>query len=53
MPQACTVLPHEIDHIRARKHHGPTSLENTCLHVPSVMVQRAPMPLVTIRLPES
>jgi hypothetical protein len=31
LSQACTVLPHEIDHIRARKHHGPTSLENTCL----------------------
>jgi|SRR5665213_668435 len=24
-------LPHEIDHIRARKHHGATTLENTCL----------------------
>jgi hypothetical protein len=29
MPQAYTVLPHEIDHIRARKHHGPTTLQNT------------------------
>jgi hypothetical protein len=24
-------LPHEIDHIRAKKHHGPTTLLNTCL----------------------
>ena len=31
MPQSCTVLPHEIDHIRARKHHGPTTQHNTCL----------------------
>jgi hypothetical protein len=28
MPQDCTVLPHEIDHIRAKKHHGPTKLDN-------------------------
>src|SRR5690242_3164452 len=25
------ILPHEIDHIRAKKHRGPTTLENTCL----------------------
>jgi hypothetical protein len=30
MPQALTSLPHEVDHIRARKHHGPTALENLC-----------------------
>ena len=30
MPQDGTVLPHETDHIRAKKHHGPTSLENLC-----------------------
>lgn len=30
LPQKCTILPHEIDHIRARKHRGPTTLENTC-----------------------
>src|SRR5688500_456134 len=30
LPQACSVLPHEIDHIRARKHHGPTTMQNTC-----------------------
>ncbi len=28
MPQSCTQLPHEADHIRAQKHHGPTTLEN-------------------------
>jgi 5-methylcytosine-specific restriction endonuclease McrA len=27
LPQTCTVLPHEIDHILAQK-HGQTSLEN-------------------------
>jgi 5-methylcytosine-specific restriction endonuclease McrA len=25
------VLPHEIDHIRARKHRGLTTMDNTCL----------------------
>ncbi len=30
MPQACTSLPHELDHIRAKKHRGAKSLENTC-----------------------
>src|SRR5882724_196664 len=30
LPQACTALPHEVDHIRARKHRGPTTLKNTC-----------------------
>src|SRR6516164_1930088 len=30
LPQSCKTLPHEIDHIRAKKHHGPTTLENTC-----------------------
>jgi hypothetical protein len=29
LPQACTILPHEVDHIRSRKHHGPTTLQNT------------------------
>jgi HNH endonuclease len=29
--QQDSVLPHEIDHIRARKHHGGTTLQNTCL----------------------
>jgi len=31
LPQIWSFLPHEIDHIRARKHHGPTTLHNTCL----------------------
>jgi 5-methylcytosine-specific restriction endonuclease McrA len=31
LPQEFSVLPHEIDHIRARKHRGATTLENTCL----------------------
>lgn len=31
MPQSLTVLPHELDHIRAQQHHGVTSLENLCL----------------------
>jgi hypothetical protein len=31
LSQELTTLPHEIDHIRARKHRGPTTLQNTCL----------------------
>ena len=30
LPQDCTVLPHAVDHIRARKHHGLTALDNLC-----------------------
>ena len=30
MPQSCTRLPHEADHIRAQKHNGPTALTNLC-----------------------
>lgn len=30
LSQSSTVLPHEVDHIRAQKHGGPTSLENLC-----------------------
>ncbi|MBM4073508.1 MAG: HNH endonuclease [Planctomycetes bacterium] len=30
LPQQCTVLPHEVDHIRAKKHRGRTSLRNMC-----------------------
>lgn len=30
LPQAYTSLPHEIDHVRARMHHDPTSLRNLC-----------------------
>src|SRR6476660_2716591 len=31
LPSSESVMPHEIDHIRARKHRGRTTLENTCL----------------------
>jgi len=31
LSQTDTNLPHEIDHIRARKHRGSTTLQNTCL----------------------
>lgn len=30
MPQAGTVLPHAVDHIRSQKHGGPSTLENLC-----------------------
>jgi hypothetical protein len=30
LPQAGTILPHEIDHIRSQKHHGATTLDNLC-----------------------
>lgn len=30
LAQAHTVLPHEMDHIRAEKHRGKTSLDNLC-----------------------
>jgi hypothetical protein len=30
MPQNGTVLPHEADHIRSQKHHGPTTADNLC-----------------------
>jgi hypothetical protein len=28
MPDAATVLPHELDHIKSQKHHGTTTLAN-------------------------
>ena len=31
LPQQFTVLPLEVDHIVARKHGGPTTVENLCL----------------------
>jgi hypothetical protein len=31
LPQACDRLPFQIDHIIARKHHGPTRPGNLCL----------------------
>jgi hypothetical protein len=30
LPQSCTRLPHEIDHIRSKKLHGPMTPQNTC-----------------------
>lgn len=30
LPQSCTQLPHEADHIRSQKHMGATVLENLC-----------------------
>ena len=30
LPQSGTLLPHEQDHVRAQKHHGPTALDNLC-----------------------
>lgn len=30
LPQLCTTLPHEVDHIRSQKHQGPTTLDNLC-----------------------
>lgn len=30
LPQSGSTLPHTVDHIRARKHRGPTIMENTC-----------------------
>jgi hypothetical protein len=31
LPQELSVLPHEVDHIRPRKHHGLHTMENTCI----------------------
>ena len=31
LPHDCTRLPHEVDHIRPQKHHGPTAFDNLCL----------------------
>jgi 5-methylcytosine-specific restriction endonuclease McrA len=31
LSQDYSILPHGIDHIRAKKHHGEHSMENTCL----------------------
>jgi hypothetical protein len=28
MPDTCTVLPHEVDHVQSLKHHGLTTLAN-------------------------
>ncbi len=31
LPQTESFLPHELDHIRAKKHRGQTTMENTCV----------------------
>lgn len=31
LPEEDSVLPHELDHIRAKKHRGPKTLQNTCV----------------------
>lgn len=31
LPQHASVLPHQIDHIIGRQHHGTDDLENLCL----------------------
>src|SRR5437763_14261722 len=31
LSQEHSVLPHGVDHIRAKKHRGPHTLENTCI----------------------
>ena len=31
LAQEYSILPHQIDHVRATKHHGPDTMENTCL----------------------
>lgn len=31
LPQSCSILPHEIDHIRSKKHHGGTTPLNVCV----------------------
>src|SRR5438552_18529642 len=28
--QKHSILPHQLDHVRATKHHGPDTMENTC-----------------------
>jgi hypothetical protein len=30
LPQSCTTLPHELDHVRARKHRGLQTPANCC-----------------------
>jgi hypothetical protein len=31
LPEYASVLPHQIDHIIGRQHHGPDDVENLCL----------------------
>lgn len=31
LPQSASILPHQVDHIVARQHHGADDVENRCL----------------------
>lgn len=31
LPQSATITPHEVDHIRSKKHNGETTAENLAL----------------------
>jgi len=42
LPQQVTVLPHQIDHIVARKHGGQTTEENLCLACYRCNVHKGP-----------
>jgi hypothetical protein len=49
--EECTVLPHQIDHVRATKHHGPTTMANTCLPARIATPRRGRMSRVTPERP--
>jgi 5-methylcytosine-specific restriction endonuclease McrA len=42
LPQSCTTLPHELDHIRARQHRGRKSLANLCLACAACNTHKGP-----------
>jgi HNH endonuclease len=42
LPQAFTSLPHELDHIRAKKHHGASTLANVCLACAACNLYKGP-----------
>lgn len=43
IPQACTSLPHELDHIRSLKLHGKTSSQNLCLACAQCNAHKGPL----------
>lgn len=43
LPQDCTLLPHELDHIRSRKLGGATTLENLCLACAQCNAAKGPL----------
>jgi len=54
LPASQSVLPHTIDHIRARKHRGKTTLQNTRAGVArGATLPRGAMPRRMIRKPTS